>query len=74
MPQHYTLAQAAQKIGMTKGRLKQMAQDGSIKTKKKESPVTAAGYYYLISQSEVDRLQRDRSGVGRPRIGDLKKS
>jgi hypothetical protein len=66
-----TPAKFAEATGMTKGRVLQLIRAGQLKAKKVDAPVGGPGdYYYLIPASEVRRLNTQRSGMGRPRIGD----
>ena len=63
-----TLKQAADYIGVTEGRLRQLIREGSLKAEKIAAPM-AQGFYYLVSESEAKRLKNNVPTVGRPRRG-----
>ena len=68
----YRVTEAARLAGMTPGRLKQLIYAGTVIASKVSTPLTRTGFYYEITQSEIDRLKTNRSNRGRPRIGDAK--
>ena len=63
---HCTVAQAADEIGVTPGRVRQMLIDGEIRGE--QVPDQTNGRW-LIGRREVDRVARIEHTVGRPRSG-----
>ena len=62
---YLSTAEVAGAVGMTPGRVCQLAQKGEIRAEK-------FGRVWLIDPREVDRLRRDVPTTGRPRISKKK--
>ena len=62
MVPYLSTAEVAEKVGMTEGRIRQLAIAGEIKAEK-------FGTVWLIDPREVDRLKAKVPGPGRPRRG-----
>lgn len=61
------LSEAANFIGVTSGRLRQMIRAGECRAKKVETPLTRTGYVYTITLPEARRLRDNRPPMGRPK-------
>lgn len=58
-----TLTEAAEEIGLTTGRLRQLLRAGKIKGHK------FGPRAWVISEKEVKRLKKEPQTTGRPRVG-----
>lgn len=79
----YSVKEAAELIGITSGRLRQMIiaygerspsrkatpTGYECRAEKYEAPIFPAGYIWQVPQSEVDRLKAMTQHTGRPRKG-----
>ncbi len=63
LEEYVTLPEAAQEIGITPGRLRQMLRAGELEGEK-------VGPVWVIPRSEVERLKNTPRTTGRPRIGE----
>lgn len=60
----YSTTEAAQEVGMSTGRVRQMLLDGQVNGFKYSNG-------WMIPAADVERLKRKpRPGTGRPRLGD----
>lgn len=68
---HLTAREAAQRIGITVRRLRQLIQDGEIIAEQVPAPVGRYPFFYAIAAREVERfIRRGRNPLGRPRVSD----
>jgi hypothetical protein len=58
---------AAEAIGVTPGRVRQLIRKGEIKAVKAETHLVGAGYYWEVPRSEVNRIAAIPQSGGRPR-------
>lgn len=57
----HTLKIAAQKIGVSDARLRQLIAKGECEAEKWEDPIFPAGYVWLVSNKEIERLKAERT-------------
>ena len=64
----FTVREAANLIGITAGRIRQMLVDEQVSGVRVQAP-GRYDFYWLIPLNEVKRLQKEVSHTGRPRSG-----
>jgi hypothetical protein len=54
----YRLSEAAEKLGCSSSRLRQLVLSGECQATRVESPLVPTGYYWIVNEAEIARLRR----------------
>ena len=53
----YRLSEAAEKLGISHVRMRQLVQRGQCQATRVDSPLVPTGYYWIVSEAEITKLK-----------------